>query len=115
VEGKAVVLVDEGMVSGGTMLAAVKTLRRWGAATIIAAVPVAPGRAVLRLINEVDLLCCLNVRKEDDIDLNDVYSEERGFGEAEAFDLWVRTVNEGQNTRNPYHSVQSSSGIPYDR
>ncbi len=115
VEGKAVVLVDEAMVSGGTMLAAVKTIRRWGAATITVAVPAASSRAVLRLINEVDLLVCLNVRKGGDIGTLGAYSEERDFGEPEAYELWVGTANRGQNTRNPYHSVQSSSGIPYDR
>lgn len=115
VRGKAVVLADEGMISGDTMLAAVKTLRRWGATTITVAVPAAPSRAVLRLINEVDLLFCLNVRRDDDIGTLGAYSEERGFGESEAYELWVGTANGGQNTRNPYHTVQSSSGIPYDR
>jgi putative phosphoribosyl transferase len=115
VEGKAVVLVDEGMVSGRTMLAAVKTLRRGGARTILVAVPTAPTEAILRLINEVDTLYCLNVRKDDGFDIPAAYSEQRGFGEPEAHTLWVKMAEEGQSTRNPYHTVQSSSGIPYDR
>lgn len=115
VKGRSVVLVDDAMVSGTTMLAAVRTLRRWEAAMIMVAVPTAPRRAVLRLINEVDLIYCLNIRMNEGLDPIGAYSEQQDFGEPEAHALWVRTANEGQNTRNPYHTVQSSSGIPYDR
>jgi predicted phosphoribosyltransferase len=115
IEARAAVLVDEGMVSGSTMLAAVKALRRRGALTITIMVPAAPGKAVLRLINEVDLLFCLHIMKDDDIETLNAYSMEREYGEPEAFALWAGAANKGQNTRNPYHTVQSSSGIPYDR
>ncbi len=114
VEGKTVILADEGMISGNSMLAAVKSLRRMGAATIIVAVPTAPGRAIMRLINEVDLLYCLSIRKDDDSGLFSAYSEHRRFGEPEAMALWA-AANEEKDTRNPYHTVPSSIGIPYDR
>ena len=45
-EGKLVILVDDGLASGATMKAAIEGTRRLGAQQVIVAVPVAPGAMV---------------------------------------------------------------------
>ncbi|AMV71703.1 phosphoribosyltransferase [Desulfuromonas carbonis] len=60
--GRAAVLVDDGLASGFTLLAAVAALRRAGAGQLVVAVPTAHFDAVQRVAQEVDLLCCANLR-----------------------------------------------------
>jgi putative phosphoribosyl transferase len=59
---RRVLLVDDGLASGYTMLAAVGLVRRHGAAETIIAVPTAARRTVERLSPEVDLIVCPNIR-----------------------------------------------------
>ena len=60
--GRDVVLVDDGIATGSTMVAAVRSVRRRGAARVVVAVPVAPPEAVRRLRAEgCEVLC---VREE---------------------------------------------------
>ncbi|MFN3285461.1 MAG: phosphoribosyltransferase, partial [bacterium] len=62
VSGRTVVLVDDGIATGSTMVAAVRSVRRRGAARVVVAVPVAPPEAVRRLRAEgCEVLC---VREE---------------------------------------------------
>jgi len=58
VRGKAVILVDDGLATGSTMLAAVQALRKLGPARIVVAVPVA-SLDTCELLNEyVDETVC---------------------------------------------------------
>ena len=57
--GKTAVLVDDGIATGATMLAAVSALRAAKPGRIIVAVPVAPPDACARLEKEADELVCL--------------------------------------------------------
>ncbi|MDN3028974.1 phosphoribosyltransferase family protein [Streptomyces sp. S.PB5] len=57
-----VVLVDDGMVTGATMRAAVASLRHRGAVGMVLAVPVAAPRALHRLRPLVDETVCPDVR-----------------------------------------------------
>ncbi len=59
VEGRTVILVDDGLVTGATMIAAARALRARGPARIVVAVPVAPPSARERLSEEVDAFLCL--------------------------------------------------------
>jgi predicted phosphoribosyltransferase len=56
---KTVILVDDGLAMGTTMLAAIRQARAEGAAKIVAAVPVASGQASSRVSAEADELVCL--------------------------------------------------------
>jgi putative phosphoribosyl transferase len=59
---KIVILVDDGLASGFTMLAAVQGVRKKKPDKIVVAVPTASLRAVELLLPEVDELVCLNIR-----------------------------------------------------
>jgi putative phosphoribosyl transferase len=58
--GKTAVLVDDGIVTGHTVEAAIRTVRQWGAARVIIAVPVAPRATAARLRHLVDELVVLD-------------------------------------------------------
>lgn len=58
VSGRTVILVDEGMASGATMLAAVELMREAGAGRIVVAVPVAPAVARKEVEPLVDEFIC---------------------------------------------------------
>jgi putative phosphoribosyl transferase len=59
-EGRTVVVVDDGIATGTTMRAALKALRRRRPAALVLAVPVAPRETLERLRHEVDQLVCLD-------------------------------------------------------
>jgi predicted phosphoribosyltransferase len=54
VQGRTVVLVDDGLATGITAVAAVRALRRLGAAHVVLAVPVAAPESVVALRQEAD-------------------------------------------------------------
>jgi putative phosphoribosyl transferase len=58
VEGRTVVLVDDGLATGSTMLAAIRSVRPGNPARLIVAVPVAPPATVARLAREADEVVC---------------------------------------------------------
>lgn len=64
VRGKQVIVVDDGLATGATMAAAVKYLRKKGAAKIIVAVPVAATSTANRLRKSVDEFITLNERED---------------------------------------------------
>ncbi len=57
--GRTVILVDDGLATGGTARAAVRALKGLGASRIILAVPVAASQTVEQLRGEVDALVCV--------------------------------------------------------
>lgn len=61
-EDKVVVLVDDGLASGFTLLAAARSLRKMAPEKIIIAVPTASLGAIKLLTSEVDEIVCLNIR-----------------------------------------------------
>jgi putative phosphoribosyl transferase len=59
IEGRRVILVDDGIATGATMLAAVGAVRKQQPQEIIVAVPVAPADTVHRFRDEADSVVCL--------------------------------------------------------
>lgn len=57
--GRTAIIVDDGLATGATALAAVRSLRPKGAARVILAVPVAPPGTAAALRDEVDAFVCL--------------------------------------------------------
>jgi putative phosphoribosyl transferase len=58
-QGKTIILVDDGLATGATMLAAVKALRNEHPARVIIAVPVAARESCRELGEEADEIICL--------------------------------------------------------
>lgn len=59
VEGRSVILVDDGIATGGTVRAALQALRKKRPSRLALAVPVAPADTVERLRPDCDELICL--------------------------------------------------------
>lgn len=74
--GKRVILVDDGLASGFTMLAAVDMVKKAGASETVVAVPTAPLRTIEHISAEADTIFCPNIRT--------AYS----FAVAEAYRHW---------------------------
>jgi len=64
VRGRTVVLVDDGLATGLSDLAAVRALRRRGAARIVVAAPVGSREALALLQEEADEIVCHTVPRE---------------------------------------------------
>jgi len=59
--GKTVILVDDGIATGSSLMAAIHALRQMKAAAIVVATPVAPPETCGRLLQEVDELVCVEI------------------------------------------------------
>lgn len=75
-EDEVVILVDDGMASGFSMLAAVESAKRDNPERLVVAVPTGSENSVQRISEEVDELVCLNIRTG------------RRFAVAEAYRDW---------------------------
>jgi len=58
-KGKIVILVDDGVATGATTMAALRALRKQDPAELILAVPVGPPDSIERLSQEADQVICL--------------------------------------------------------
>jgi putative phosphoribosyl transferase len=76
VEGRDVIIVDDGIATGSTVRAALKGLRGMGFASVTLAVPVAPISVVERLADDVDRLVCLT-KPEDFNAVGEYYTDFR--------------------------------------
>ena len=75
-EGTTTFLVDDGLASGYTMLAAIKSIRTLHPSGIIVAVPTASASSARRVAAEADQMVCLNIRSSG------------RFAVAEAYERW---------------------------
>ncbi len=64
VKNKTVIIIDDGIATGFTILAAIKSIKKHGAKKIILAVPVAPHETVNYLKSVVDTVICLLIPDE---------------------------------------------------
>jgi putative phosphoribosyl transferase len=59
--GKTAIVVDDGIATGSTVLAALRAIRKAGAAKVVLAVPVAPRDTIAALRGEADEIVCLEM------------------------------------------------------
>ncbi len=64
VSGRTVILVDDGVATGGTARAAIRAIKRRGAARVVFAVPVGATEALDALASEADDVVCLMPRPD---------------------------------------------------
>jgi predicted phosphoribosyltransferase len=84
---KTVLMADDGLASGYTMLACVETVRRKGASKIVVAIPTAPESSVSRISPIVEEIFCPNIRTG------------RYFAVAEAYANWYDLTRDEVLTR----------------
>lgn len=59
-ENRDVILVDDGIATGSTMKAALASVRKRGAKTVVIAIPVGPPPTIVELQREADRVICLH-------------------------------------------------------
>jgi putative phosphoribosyl transferase len=87
-----VILVDDGLASGFTMLVAVEALRKAGAQHICVAVPTGHGSSLPRMAQEVEALYCANIRGGFSFAVADAYEEWTDIAEEEAIAQYRRLI-----------------------
>jgi predicted phosphoribosyltransferase len=70
---KCVLIVDDGLASGFTVIAAIRFIKRLEPSRIVVAVPTAFERTIEAILPEVDELLCLNVRTGPSFAVADAY------------------------------------------
>lgn len=88
-EGKTVVLVDDGIATGSSIEAAIGALRQLKPARIVIAVPVAPLSACNRLRRDVDQLVCV-LMPETFSGIGEFYDDFSQVADAEVIELLRR-------------------------
>jgi len=86
-ENRQVILVDDGLASGYTMLASAALVKARGASQVIAAVPTASRRTANFLLPEVDMLICPNIRTGPIFAVADAYRHWYDLDDREVLDL----------------------------
>ena len=64
IKGKTILLIDDGIATGATMLAVIQSMRKDGAKRIIAAVPVAPADSLALIEAAADEVVCLEITQD---------------------------------------------------
>jgi predicted phosphoribosyltransferase len=90
VEGRAAILVDDGLASGYTMLASVASVKKREPSRIIVAVPTGSLTAIELVSPNVDKLLCLNIRSRYSFAVADAYKEWYDVSEEEAIGLLMK-------------------------
>lgn len=85
-EGKTVIIVDDGIATGNTIIAAIRMIRKRKPLKIVVAVPVAPFRTVVKLRELVDDLICVSA-PEDFYGVGQFYSDFTQVSDAEVVQL----------------------------
>ncbi len=75
VYGKKVLLVDDGIASGFSMIAGAKWLKQQGAEEIVISVPTAPISSIRLIEPHVEKIICLNVRTQYPFAVADAYQD----------------------------------------
>ena len=86
-KGLQVILVDDGLASGYTMMAAVDYARQQEARQVVVAVPTASQRTIHFLQPATDVLVCTNVRSGPVFAVADAYREWYDLGDEEVVSL----------------------------
>lgn len=84
---KVVIIVDDGLASGYTMLSAVDFIKRHTPEKVVVAVPTAPKGTVDLILPQVDEIVCLNVRSGFTFAVADAYEKWYDLGDEEVISI----------------------------
>jgi predicted phosphoribosyltransferase len=90
IRGREVIIIDDGLASGYTMMAAVRTVRRREPEEIVVAVPTASASTVKLLSSEVEAIVCPNIRGGYSFAVADAYIRWRDLTEVEVVSMLQR-------------------------
>ena len=90
VAGREVIVVDDGVASGYTMLAAAAWVKEWKPARLILAVPTARLESLARLSREADLVVAANVRRGNSFAVALAYQNWADLQDRDVLDLLAR-------------------------
>ncbi|MEJ2252297.1 MAG: phosphoribosyltransferase family protein [Candidatus Lokiarchaeota archaeon] len=82
ISNKEIFMIDDGLASGFTMLAAIKMVKKYRPNSITIAVPTAPRKTINLIKSEVDNIICPNIRNV------------LQFAVADAYQIWYDVSNE---------------------
>lgn len=86
-EGRNVIIVDDGLASGYTVLAAIRSIKKSSPARIIVAIPTASKNAIELVSPQVDEIFCLNIRETTIFAVAEAYQEWHDLNEEEVLKL----------------------------
>lgn len=82
VSRRTVIVVDDGVATGATAIAAIRSVQRQGARRVVFAVPVGPSHTIDQLRHEADVVVCLS-SEPDFYAVGQFYDDFRPVGDAE--------------------------------
>jgi putative phosphoribosyl transferase len=88
VSDRAVILIDDGLASGFTLLTAVEALRKYAARDIAIAVPTGSFAVVHRMARHVNVIYCANIRSGMSFAVADAYERWFDVDETEAVSIY---------------------------
>lgn len=110
VQGKTVILVDDGIATGSSMRAAINALRQMKPARLVVAVPVAPRSTCNRLRQEVDELISVLTR-EDFYAIGQFYEDFSQVADEEVTRLLIRAAQPVAQNAGQHDPPDAEGGL----
>lgn len=92
IEEKCIFMIDDGLASGFTMLAAIKMVKKYNPKKIFVAVPTSPLSSVQRVSPYVEAIFCPNIRNVWRFAVADAYKAWRDLSENEVLKILERSM-----------------------
>jgi len=86
IEGRHVILTDDGLATGYTMIAAVEMAKKQVAASVTVAVPVSPADTARRIEPMVDTLVCIHIARTYSFAVASFYRDFHDMADSEVLD-----------------------------
>ncbi|MHA2288980.1 MAG: phosphoribosyltransferase family protein, partial [Promethearchaeota archaeon] len=87
VDNTHIFIVDDGLASGFTMLAAIKMIKKYNPKSIYIAIPTAPFHTINRIQSQVDEIYCPDIRKTSWFAVADAYKHWYDVPESEVLNI----------------------------
>jgi predicted phosphoribosyltransferase len=85
--GKIVIVVDDGLASGYTMMASINFVKKGEPSRVVVAIPTAPESSIQLISAQVDEILCLNIRTGVFFAVADAYHEWHDLSEGEVMEF----------------------------